>query len=135
MSSALEVWLSTFTSDWTKKQYRSYVKNFMFFIYGKGDVFELADKYLEENRNSTLSIMQDVDRYWASTSKFVAKTRLNKMGGIKIFFRDTYVELPDSFWRMFSTRGQRPRPVSKEMMLDAFQIHSLLAHLREVALH
>ena len=132
MSSALDVWLNTFTSDWTKSQYKSYVKNFVDFIYKEGDVYELADRYLEDKRDDTVSIMRDIDRYWASTSRLVAKTRLNKMSGIKIFFRDNYVELPETFWRKFGTRGQRPRPVSKEMMLDVRQIRSIISHLRSV---
>lgn len=132
MSSSLEIWLETFTSDWTKSQYRSYVKNFMEFIYKTGNVYELAERYLEEKRHDTVMIMQDIDRYWASTSKLVAKTRLNKMSGLKIFFRDNYVELPDTFWRKFGTRGLRPKPVSKEIMLDERQIRAILAHLRAV---
>lgn len=132
MNSALEIWLNTFTSEWTKRQYRSYVRNFMTFIYGTGDTDELADQYLEEKRDDIAGIMRDIDRYWASTTELVAKTRLNKLTGIKIFLRDNYVELHGSFWRKFVTRGFRPRPVSKETMISSSQIRSIISHLRAV---
>lgn len=132
MSTALQIWLGTFTSDWTKKQYRSNVKTFVEFIYGEGDVYELADRYLEEKRENIVGIMKDVDRYWASSTKLVPKTRLNRISSIKIFLRDNYVELSDTFWRKFGTRGMRPKPVSKERMLDVKQIRAILSHLRAV---
>ena len=132
MSTALDIWLNTFTSQWTKSQYKSNVKMFVHFIYEEGDVFELADRYLEEKREDIVGIMKDVDRYWASTTKLVPKTRLNRMSGIKIFLRDNYVELSDNFWRKFGTRGMRPKPVSKETMIDVKQIRAILSHLRAV---
>ena len=105
-SSALEVWLGTFTSEKSKSQYKSLVKVFMHFIYREGDVHELADRYLKEKRDNVIEIMKDIDKYWASCSKYTPKTRANKMSGVKIFLRDNYVELPETFWQKFRIGGE-----------------------------
>lgn len=125
--SSLDIWLKTYSINSTRMTNRSVIKNFMRFVFNEDDdPYDQVDRYLQQYRDNTEKIMHDIDCYWGATHHLAPRTRGNIISTLRVFFRDSYVQIPEFFWNKFSKRGRRPRPISKEKILTLREIKTIL---------
>ncbi|MFW9849449.1 MAG: tyrosine-type recombinase/integrase [Candidatus Thorarchaeota archaeon] len=132
MTSKLELWLSSFTSEETRYGRKSFLRIFLRALKRPSEDLESeVERYLAERENDIQAAQADVNAFWVYANEHYAPTSIRQhMSTLRTFLRDHNIEFKSSFWQKFIRRRRvKPRPIQQDHIPTTAELRKIFSHL------
>jgi len=129
--SRVKSFIDSYENKGTKRNLKASLKLFFKAVYGNiptetiNDLDTIAEKYFNENRDYE----KDVQNFHKSLNGSAPLTIRLKMSGVKSFFIDNKIELPQKFWRKINRKIKGSRALTLDRIPTNTELKKLMLHM------
>jgi len=118
-------YLETYSSERTIKTYRTAIHNFLKIVYGEGELEQLVEKYVSEQRDNKI----DLQKFLASLNGRPPITVRVYLSAVKVFLIENGIELPQREWRHLTRRIDGTMARTMDKVPSREELRRILAHM------